>query len=98
ASDGTIVRSTSVFHLFQPSNGPEITDVRDLDGKPIARFATDSARRQLSRGVIQSNPLTIVKRESERASYRDVERLFVRLVSRDYYASPIAWYYVQRLG
>jgi hypothetical protein len=97
-SDGTLVRITSVYHLFQPSGGPEVTDVSDLDGKPIARFATDSARRNLTRGVIQSNPLMIVKREPDRTSYRDIERFFVRLIPRGDFTSPIAWYYVQRLG
>lgn len=96
--DGALVRTTSVFRVFQPGSGPEVTDVSDLDGKPIARFASDSARRNLTRGVIQSGPLVIMKGEAHRASYRDIERLFVRLIPRDDFTPPIAWYYVQRLG
>jgi hypothetical protein len=97
-SDGRLVRATSVYHLFQGSGGPEVTDVSDLDGKPIARFTTDSARRDLIRGVVQSHNLPIVKRDLDRRSYRDIERLFVRLFPSVDFNAPIAWYYVHRPG
>ena len=100
AGDGTIVKVTSVFHMFQPSAGPEITAVTDLQGRSVERYTTDSSRRLLTNGVLGSPPVPLdtVSRYSVRPGYRDVQRLVVRLVPPEDYRTPVAWYYVRDLG
>jgi hypothetical protein len=99
AGDGTIVKVTSVFHVFQPSAGPEITAVTDLQGRPVERYTTDSSRRLLTDGVIGSSPVPLdtLSRNFRPPGYRDIQRLIVRLVPPDDYRTPIAWYYVRDL-